>query len=74
MGATWSAAEPMPETVERIDFARQQEIQSWKDHYETQIRMLQDTHKEKRALRQGNQKLKNDIRVQKNINTKRTQL
>ena len=25
-----SYAEPMPETVERIDFARQQEIQCWK--------------------------------------------
>ena len=70
MGATWSAAEPMPEAAERIDFARQQEIQCLKDHYEIQIRMLQDTYKEKRALKQGNQKLKNDIRVQKNINTK----
>jgi hypothetical protein len=59
----------MPESVERIDFARQQEIQCLKDHYETQIRMLQDMHrKEKRALKQENQKLKNDIRVQKIIN------
>jgi hypothetical protein len=42
----------MPETVERNDFARQQEIQCLKDYYETQIRMLQDTHKkEKRALK-----------------------
>ena len=33
---------------------------------ETQIRTLQDTHrKEKMALMQENQKLKNDIRVQK---------
>jgi hypothetical protein len=58
MGATWSAAETMPETVERTDFARQQEIQCLKDHYEIQIRMLQDTYKKERALKQGNQKLK----------------
>jgi hypothetical protein len=33
--------------------------------------MLQDTHKkEKRALEHENQKLRNDIRVQKIINTK----
>jgi serine/threonine protein kinase len=71
MGGTWSAAEPMQETVERTAFARQQEIQCLKDQYQTQIRMLQDTHrKEKRALNQENKKLKNDIRVQKIINTK----
>jgi len=41
-----------------------------KDRYETGIRTLQDTEKEKRALKQENQKLRNDIRVQKIINTK----
>jgi hypothetical protein len=71
MGATWSAAEPTPETVEKIDFARQQDIQCLKDQYETQIRMLKDMHKkEKRALNQENKKLKNDVRVQKIINTR----
>jgi hypothetical protein len=36
------------------------------DHYETQIKTLQDRHrKEERALKQENQKLKNDFRVQK---------
>jgi hypothetical protein len=65
------AACTMPQTVERTDFARLQEIQCLEDHHETQIRMLQDMHrKEKRALIQENQKLKNDIRVQKSINTK----
>ena len=71
MGATWNAEDPMPETIERTDFARQQEIQCLKDYYEAQIRVLQDTHKkEKRALKQENQRLKNDIRVQKIKNTK----
>ena len=66
-----SSGEPTPERVERIDFARQQEIQCLKDHYETQIRMLQDRHKkETSALKQENQKVKNDIWVQKIINTK----
>ena len=61
-----SSGEPTPERVERIDFARQQEIQCLKDHCETQIRMLQDMHmKEKRALKQENQKMENDNRVQK---------
>jgi len=33
-----------------------------KDYYEAQIRILQDMHKkEKRVLKQENQKLKNDI-------------
>jgi hypothetical protein len=42
-----------------------------KDYYETEIRKLQDTHrKEQRAMKLENQKLKNDIRVQKIINTK----
>lgn len=51
-----SSGEPTPETVERTDFVRQQEIQCLKDHYETEIRMLQDTHKkEKRALKQENE-------------------
>ena len=65
-----SSGEPTPERVERIDFARQQEIQCLKDHFETQIRMLQDRHKETSALKQENQKVKNDIWVQKIINTK----
>jgi hypothetical protein len=65
-----SSGEPMPERVERIDLARQQEIQCLKDRYGTEIRMLQDAHKkEKRALKQENQELKNDIQVQKLINT-----
>jgi hypothetical protein len=70
MCATWNAEEPMPKTMERIDFARQQENQCLKDYYETQIRMLQDSHREKRALKQENQKLKNNIRDQKIKNTK----
>ena len=41
-----------------------------KDRYETEIRMLQDTHKEKRDMKQEKQKLRNDIRVQNIINTK----
>jgi len=66
-----SSGETTPERVEWIEFARQQEIRCLKDYYENQIRMLQNTHtKEKRALKQENQKLKNDIRVQKIINTK----
>jgi len=66
-----SSGEPTPERVERTDFARQQEIQCLKDHYETQIRMLQDRHKkETSALKQENWKVKNDIWVQKIINTK----
>jgi hypothetical protein len=32
--------------------------------------MLQDTHKEKRDMKQEKQKLRNDIRVQNIINTK----
>jgi hypothetical protein len=59
MGAIWRAAKSMPDTEERIDFARQQEIQCLKDHYETQIRMLQDTHKKKRALKQNKKKTRN---------------
>jgi hypothetical protein len=71
MDATWSAEEPMRMTMERINFARQQKIQCLRDYYETQNRMLRDTHRrEKRALKQENQKLKNDIRVQKIKNTK----
>jgi len=66
-----SSGEPTQEGLEWIEFARRQEIQCLKDYYENQIRMLQNTHtKEKRALKQENQKLKNDIRVQKIINTK----
>jgi len=66
MGAVASSGEPTPERMERIDFAWQQEI-----HYETEIRMLQDTHnKEKRALKQENHKMRSDIRVQKIINNK----
>jgi hypothetical protein len=66
-----SYGEPTPLIMEWIDFARQQVIQSLKNYYETQITMLQDTHmKEKRALKQENQKLKYDIRAQKIINTK----
>jgi len=61
-----SSGEPTPETVERINFTRQQEIQCLKDHYETQIKILQDTHKkEKRALKMENQKLANDIQVRR---------
>jgi hypothetical protein len=44
-----SSGEPTPETVEKMDFTRQQENQRLKDHYETQIRLLQ---KEKRTLKQ----------------------
>jgi hypothetical protein len=69
---TGSSGEPTPETVERVDFTRQQEIQCLKDHYETQIRILQDTYKEKRALTMENQTLTNNIRVQKIITTKLT--
>jgi hypothetical protein len=59
------------ETMERINYTRQQEIQCLKDDYETQIRTLQVTHrKEKRDMKLENQKLKNDIRVHKIINTK----
>ena len=65
-----SSGETTPETVKRNDFTQQQEIQCLKDYYETQIRILQDMHKKKRALKQENQKLKNDIWVQKIINTK----
>jgi hypothetical protein len=46
-----SSGERTPKTVKRTDFTRQQEIQYLKDHYESQIRMPQDTHKEEmRAL------------------------
>jgi serine/threonine protein kinase len=57
--------------MERFYFTRYQEILCVKDYYETQIRILQDTHKkEKRTLKMENLKFKNDIRVQKIINTK----
>jgi len=49
-----TSAEPTPETVKRVDFTRQQEIQCLKDSYETRIRILQE---EKRALEEENQKL-----------------
>ena len=66
-----TSGEPTPETAKRIDFIRQQEIQCLTDYYETRMRILQDTHKEKRrTLEKENQKLKNDIRVEKIVNTK----
>ena len=69
--AIMSQQQPAPETMERIDFRRQQEIESLKDYYESQIWTLQDTHKkEKRALKVENKKFKNDIRVQKMMITK----
>jgi serine/threonine protein kinase len=66
-----NSGEPTPEAVNRIDFTRQQEIQCLTDYYETRMRILQDTHKEeKRALEKENQKLRNENRVQKIVNTK----
>jgi serine/threonine protein kinase len=60
-----------PETEERIDITTQQEIQCVKDHYENEIKMLQNIYKnEKRALKVENEKLKKDIRVQKIINNR----
>jgi len=71
MGAVASSGEPTPERTEIIDNVRLQEIQCLKNHYETEIRMLQATHnKEKWALKQENQKLRSDIRVQMIINNK----
>jgi hypothetical protein len=64
-----NSGEPTPETVERIDLTRQLKIQWLMDHYQTQIRMLQDKHKEKRAPKHETQKLI-DIGVQKITNTK----
>jgi serine/threonine protein kinase len=65
-----SSGDRTPDTVEWLDFTRQQEIRCMKDHYEIQIRTLQDTHKkEKEALKQVNKKLENDIRAQEIINT-----
>ena len=66
-----TSGEPTPETAKRIDFIRQQEIQCLTDYYETRMRIPQDTHKEeRRTLEKENQKLKNDIRVEKIVNTK----
>jgi serine/threonine protein kinase len=71
MGAVASSGEPTPEIDERINFASRQEMQCLKDHYESQIRMLQVTHqKEKRALKEDNKKMKYDNRVHKISNTK----
>jgi hypothetical protein len=43
-----SSGEPTPDTVEKMDFTRQQENQCLKDHYETQIRLLQKEDPETR--------------------------